>query len=122
MPDSYTDWQRGQHDEDGGLALQLAADRERIAAELRHLPEPLMPAAHDQILLAMAGTAGERQAAVDAWAARHHVTAGWVLGLGYCARVPLAKSDLLAVALPVVTGYGEDTPVSRDPELAVAAA
>ena len=120
MKESYAEHLRHQHEEDGGLAGQLAADRERIAAELRNLPEPLMPAAHDQILLAMAGTAEERQAAVDAWAARHHVTATWVLGLGYCARVPLAKSDLLAVALPVVTGYGEDAPVSRDPELAVA--
>jgi hypothetical protein len=118
MKESYAEHLRHQHDNDGGLSATLAVDHEKIAAELRNLPEPLMPAVHGQYLFAMTGTAEERHAAVDAWAARHHVTAKWELGVGYCARAPLGRSEMAALALPVVTGYA---PEASEPELAVSA-
>jgi hypothetical protein len=104
MKESYAEHMRRQYDEDSGLAARIAVAHEKTAAELRNLPENLMatPAA-PTYLFAMTGTAEERRAAVDAWAARHHVTAGWELGIGYSARVQNGPSAWLAMALPVVT-------------------
>ena len=102
MPDSYTDWQRHQHDEDGGLSARLAIAHQHAAAEVTNLPEPLMPATVTQHFIAMQGTAEERRAAVDAWATRHHVTARWLPGAGYCARVDDGPLSMIALALPEV--------------------
>jgi len=110
MPDSYTGWQRCQHDKDGGLSARLAVAHEHAAAEVRDLPETLMPATASQHFFAMTGTPEERRAQVDAWAARHHVTAGWVPGMGYCARVEDGPLSMIALAL----GAG----VPAEPDLA----
>ena len=101
MPDSYTGWQRCQHDKDGGLSARLAVAHEHAAAEVRDLPETLMPATASQHFFAMTGTPEERRAQVDAWAARHHVTAGWVPGMGYCARVEDGPLSMIALALGI---------------------
>ena len=119
MKDSYADHLRHQHEDDGGLSARLAIAHEKTATELRNLPETLMPVAPNQYFFAMVGTAEERRAAVDAWAARHHVTATWQLGLGYCAHVP-GEITMTAMALPVVTGYAEDVPLRPAEDRAVA--
>ena len=112
MPDSYTDWQRCQHGKDGGLSARLAVAHQHAATEVRDLPENLMPATASQHFYALTGTPDERRAQVDAWAARHHVTAGWVPGMGYCARVDDGPLSMVALALgagapsePDLAGY-----------------
>lgn len=113
MPDSYTDYQRRQHAADGGFAAALASGHERAAAVLRNLPGDLMAVAAEQYAFATQGTEGDRRAAVDAWAAAHHVTAGLRDGIGYSARLacgPLTVTVIAAgvEAFPVT---GQDAPV-----------
>jgi hypothetical protein len=113
MNDPYTDHQRQQHDADGGFAASLAAGHERAATVLRNLPDDLIAVATTQFLFAVKGGYEDREAAVDAWAAAHHVEAGWVDGTGYCARLecgPLAVVVIAAgvEAFPVT---GQDAPV-----------
>jgi hypothetical protein len=109
--DSYTDWQRRQHDADGGFAAALASGHERAATVLRNLPDNLLAVATTQYVFAATGYYDDRKAAVDAWAAAHHVTAGWLDGTGYCARLegPLTVVVIAAgvEAFPVT---GQDAP------------
>lgn len=112
MNDSYTDWQRRQHDADGGFAAALASGHERAATVLRNLPDTLLAVATEQYVYAATGYYDDRKAAVDAWAAAHHVAARWVDGTGYCARLacgPLAVVVIAAgvEAFPVT---GQDAP------------
>jgi hypothetical protein len=108
MKESYAEHLRRQYEADGGLSARLAVAHEHAATEVRNLPENLMPATVAQHFYAMQGTAEERRAAVDAWAARHHVTAKWLPGAGYCARVDDGPLSMIALAL------GTDAPAEPD--------
>ena len=113
--DSYTDRERRHHTADGGFTAALAIAHQVIAAECRDLPEGLLAAGANQYFYAVTGTIEERHAAVDAWAARHHVPAGWNSDLGYyCARVSLGASSMMAVATPVSEMTGLDSPAEDE--------
>jgi hypothetical protein len=100
MPNQYmTDWAQAQHDADGGFAATLAAGHAKIAADLRDHAGDLMPVAADQYLFATQGTDDDRRAAVDAWAADHHVTAGWDDRFGYHAKVMFGPMSEVAMVV-----------------------
>ena len=100
MTNAYgTTWAQQQHDADGGLAASIASSHEQTANALRNLPDDLMAVTTDQYLFATKGTDEERHAAVDAWAAAHHVTAGYRDGR-YCAKVQLGLIPCVAIAIP----------------------
>jgi len=98
MPDSFTLWHRGtraaQDREDAAASLEEAAKIVRESGALASI-------GHQVYLYAVDGTAGDRIAAVDAWAAGHHVQASSRPPLGYCAKVSLGSVPVWAVALPV---------------------
>ena len=94
--DSYANRER---DADGGYTATLAVTHEKIAADLRAHTGDLMPVAADQYLFATKGTDEDRRAAIDAWAAEHHVTAGWDDQFGYCAKVMFGPMSEVAVAV-----------------------
>ncbi len=101
MPNQYgTTWAQQQHDADGGLAASLASSHEQVAPVLRNLPDNLVAAGTDQYLYAIKGTDAERHAAIDAWAAAHHVTAEHREGIGYYAKISLGAISVLAIAIP----------------------
>jgi hypothetical protein len=85
---------------DGGFAASLAVAHEQVAPVLRNLPDNLIAAGGTQYLYATQGTDAERQAAVDDWAAAHHVKAGDRDGIGYCAEVTFGPYSCMAVATP----------------------
>jgi len=93
-----TPWAQAQHD-DGGYTATLAVTHEKIAADLREHAGDLMPVAADQYLFATKGTDEDRRAAIDAWAAEHHVTAGWDDRYGYHAKVMFGPMSEVAVAV-----------------------
>ena len=100
MTNAYgTTWAQQQHDADGGLAASIASSHEQTANALRNLPDDLMAVTTDQYLFATKGTDEDRRAAVDAWAAAHHVTAGYRDGR-YCAKVLLGLIPCVAIAIP----------------------
>lgn len=88
--------------DDHGLTAALAVAHQLMARECHDLPENLIAAAANQYFFATTGTVEQRRAVVDAWAARHHVKAGLDDNLGYCARVRLGLSSMLAIAAPVL--------------------
>lgn len=95
-----TPYERLIRDADGGFGHRLAGDLERAAADLRLMTEPLMPTIVNTYLYATTGSDEERRAAVDAWAARHHVPAGWSETSGwYCARVATDTMTVMAIAV-----------------------
>ena len=100
MPNQYmTNWAQAQPDADGGFAASLASSHEQAANALRNLPDNLMAVPTDQYVFATKGTDEERRAAVDAWAAAHHVTAGYQRDR-YCAKVLLGLIPCVAIAIP----------------------
>jgi hypothetical protein len=117
--DSYTEAERQQHAADGGTGLATAVAHQLIARECHDLPENLIVAPADQQFYAAAGTIADRQAAVDAWAARHGVTAQWDEAAGmYSAKVRIGTSSMRASAVPVrepVSPVPADAPERRVP-------
>lgn len=112
MNGPYTPHERGLRDDDGGHAARVAIALDKAAAETRHLPERLMAHAVTAHFYAASGTAGQRRAEVDAWAARHHVKAELLPGAGYVARVYDGALTMLAVAVPVIVDL--DAPAERE--------
>ena len=94
--DSYSNQER---DADGGYTATLAVYHEQIARDLRTKTGDLMPVAADQYLFAAKGTDDDRRAAVDAWAADHHVTAGWDDRFGYHAKVMFGPMSEVAIVV-----------------------
>ena len=100
MTNQYmTDWAQAQYDLDSGHAASLAAGHEQAAALLRNLPATLIAAGGTQYLYATQGDDAGRAAAVDTWAAAHHVTARHRDGIGYCAELPCGAYSVMAVAI-----------------------
>lgn len=102
MDGNYTPGESRQRDADGGFGLSTAIAHKLMADECHDLPENLIVASVNQYFFATLGTVEDRHAAVDAWAARHHVEAGWNTELGYCARVFIGSSSMMAIAAPVL--------------------
>jgi len=110
-----TDAERRQLAADGGHGLATAIAHQVMARECHDLPETLIIAPADQQFYATTGTIEDRQAAVDTWAARHGVTAGWDGAVGmYSAKVTFGRSSMRASAVPVrepVSPVPADAPV-----------
>ena len=113
-----TSAERRAHDEDGGFTAALALAYQLLAREIKTLPAGLIAAPADQQFYATTGTIAERHAVIDAWAADHHVPAGWDEAVGmYSAKVRIGLSSMRASAVPVCEPV---SPADREPAGAAA--
>jgi hypothetical protein len=96
-----TDWEARQYERDHGQRAAVALAYRLVAEFISTDEDGPVPPASTVYVPVSRGSEDERMEAVEAWAAAHHVTAGWDAGRHhYFAKLAFGPLSLMVYMLP----------------------